>query len=203
MLGILRHSRPDLPKLHLLHRLDRETSGVLVLAKRPEMARRWTRAMETHQIQKEYIALVRGVPALREGLIEWPIGKQGGEIKVRQWIHTPGAVPAVTRYEVVRTSDETSMVRAWPRTGRLHQIRVHFAALGHPVLGDPLYTGEGALYRKMIAGQFTETDRESLGFSRLALHAAAISFRHPATSLWLRVEAPLPDEFRTFDKLSD
>jgi 23S rRNA pseudouridine1911/1915/1917 synthase len=223
VLGVLRHSRPDLKKIHLLHRLDRETSGVLALAKDVKTARLWTRAMEKHQVQKEYIALVSGVPEPREGVIDLPIGRQGGEIKVRQWVNVPGAVKAVTRYVCTgvreyrgngvttelllpRYADTPlrryfSVVSAFPQTGRLHQIRVHLAAIGHPILGDPLYTGEGELYLKMIKGQLTEEERiEKLGFARTALHAAALSFFHPMNQKNLRVEAPLAEDMSRFIK---
>ena len=218
VLGVLRHSRKDIQKLHLLHRLDRETSGVLTLAKNPKAARLWTSAMEAHQMQKEYLAIVRGCLSLGEGVIDWPIGREGGEIKVRQWVDVPGAVAAITRYVrigvwkyrgigvvakkqemLLRDSDTPilryiSAVKVFPKTGRLHQIRVHFAALGHPVLGDLLYNGEGKLYLKMIQEGLTEQDRLSLGCSRLALHAASLTFSHPLTGRSLTVEAPIPDD---------
>lgn len=198
VLALLRKGRPDLPKLHLLHRLDRETSGVLALAKNAAAARTWTTAMEKHHIQKKYIALVRGVPEPGEGVIDRPIGKQGGEIRARQWVDVPGAVPAVTGYRVVKDFRPFSVVHCFPKTGRLHQIRVHLAALGCPILGDPLYTGEGEIFRKMIDGTVTAADRAALGFPRVALHAAALTFLHPVSKEAMRVEAPLPADMRAF-----
>ncbi len=213
VLGILRHSRPDLPKLHLLHRLDRETSGVIALAKNPKTARIWTRHMEAHRIHKEYIAVVRGEVSPAEGVIDMPIGRQGGDIRVRQWVCVPGAVEAVTRYVCAGVSEyrsigvtprntdtpvpRHSIVRVFPETGRLHQIRVHFAAIGHSLLGDPLYTGDGEIYQKMTEGKCTEADRASLGFPRVALHAAVLTFPHPATKIELRVEVPLPPDLQS------
>jgi 23S rRNA pseudouridine1911/1915/1917 synthase len=197
VLGILRHSRPDLPKLHLLHRLDRETSGVIALAKNANAARAWTRHMEAHRIRKEYIAIVRGQIDPPEGMIGMPIGRQGGEIRVRQWVDVPGAVAAATAYEMIGGTRTYSVIRVFPKTGRLHQIRVHFAALGHPLLGDPLYTGAGEIYQKMIAGQCTEADRSTLGFRRVALHAAALTFPHPVSKSERRVEAPLPEDMES------
>jgi len=227
VLGILRYSRPDLPKLHLLHRLDRETSGVIALAKNVKAARAWTRHMEAHRIHKEYVAIVHGLVSPAEGIIDMPIGRQGGEIRVRQWVNVPGAVPAVTKYTVIsyvpsplvgegvgwgghrrafdpppqssptRGEDVCSIVRVFPETGRLHQIRVHFAAIGHPLLGDPLYTGEGEIYREMVKGKATEADRASLGFPRVALHAAALTFPHPVSKSELRIEAPLPEDMES------
>jgi 23S rRNA pseudouridine1911/1915/1917 synthase len=218
VLGVLRHCRPDLPNLHLLHRLDRETSGVIALAKNPTAARSWTRHMEAHRIHKEYIAVVRGAVSPQEGIIDLPIGRQGGVIRVRQWVNVVGAVPAITRYSVMtedggqKTENSSALrplssvftvVRVFPETGRLHQIRVHFAAIGHPILGDPLYTGEGEIYQKMVKGLATANDRELLGFPRVALHAAVLSFPHPTSKSDLRIEAPLPEDMQNLitDKL--
>ena len=152
--------------------------------------------MEAHRIHKEYIAFLRGSVSLLEGLIDMPIGREGGEIRVRQWVNVPDAVEAKTRYKTVQSCDDFSVVRAYPETGRLHQIRVHFAAIGHPILGDPLYTGAGEIYRKMVVGKATVADRESLGFPRVALHAAALSFPHPTSKRDLRIEAPLPEDMQ-------
>ncbi|HVO32338.1 MAG TPA: RluA family pseudouridine synthase [Elusimicrobiota bacterium] len=197
VLGVLRKNRTG-QAFHLLHRLDRETSGVLALAKNPRAARLWSQSMEARDVHKEYLALVRGVPSPPSGSMDWPIGRQGGDIKVRQWINAPGAVAAATTYRIEAVlANDCSLVRAFPRTGRLHQIRVHFAALGHPLLGDPLYQGDGRVYRKMIAGTVTEEDRATLGFPRAALHAAALEFPHPVTGGVQRVAASLPADFRT------
>jgi 23S rRNA pseudouridine1911/1915/1917 synthase len=203
VLGVLRHSRPELPKLYLLHRLDRETSGVIALAKNVKAARAWTRDMEAHRIHKEYVAIVRGFISLTEGTIDMPIGREGGEIRVRQWVNVPGAIPAITAYKVIDAGETYSVVRAFPKTGRLHQIRVHFAAIGHPLLGDPLYADEGEVYQKMVAGQCTEANRAVLGFPRVALHAATLTFPHPVSRSQLRVEAPLPEDMKSLisDKL--
>jgi len=209
VLGVVRHFRPDIKSLHLLHRLDRETSGVLALAKNPKAARAWTRAMERHAVRKEYLALVHGKVTPAEGVIDMPIGRENGPIKIRQWVNIPGAVRAITKYSVLshfrgqspqtniahfRGLSPDSIVRIFPETGRLHQIRVHFAAIGHPLLGDYLYMGQGELYLKMIKEGLTDADRARLGFARIALHAAALSFEHPVTEKPMRIEAPLPDD---------
>ena len=211
VLGLLRRLRPELAPVHLLHRLDRETSGVLVLAKNKTAAQAWTEAMGRRKIQKEYLAFVRGIPSPATGVINHPIGRENGDIRVRQAVHAPGAKEAMTEYQVlgsfpadeqtvkgVHLSAPFSLVRARPRTGRMHQIRVHFAALGHPILGDPLYTGDGAVYRRMTQHVSSGADRDALGFPRVALHAFAISFPHPVTRDRLRIEAPLPSDMQTF-----
>lgn len=198
--GILKHQRKGLPPVHLLHRLDRETSGVLALAKNATAARRWTKAMESHLVQKEYLAIICGVITPCIGLINLPIGREGGEIKVRQSVKSAAGVPAETAYQVEKISPkgDLSLVRAFPHTGRLHQIRVHFAAKGHPLLGDKLYQGEGEVYAKMIRGESTEADIEGLGFPRAALHAAGLRFRHPSTQKEMHITAPLPADMAAF-----
>jgi 23S rRNA pseudouridine1911/1915/1917 synthase len=202
VLGILRHSRSDLGKLHLLHRLDRETSGVLALAKTSEAARRWTKNMEARRIKKQYIALVAGELSAREGRIDAPIGRERGEIKVRQAVKGNGAVPAVTRYQVLTSDSDFSVVRLYPETGRLHQIRVHMAHIGHPLLGDVLYNGDGSLYLKMARRKLVPEERLSTGFPRLALHAEQLTFSHPMTDQLLTVKAPLPADLQgKIDKL--
>ncbi len=214
VLGVLRHTRPNLESLHLLHRLDRETSGIMSLAKNSRAARLWAKAMMRHEIRKEYIAFVRGVLSPSEGVMDWPIGAEGGPIRVRQAIHGLGASPARTRYVLLKSWGQirfssngaskldltpgVSMVRVFPQTGRMHQIRVHMAALGHPLLGDPLYTGEGEIYLKLVAGRCTPADRSTLGFPRVALHAATLSFLHPMTQSPMRIEAPLPEDMQRY-----
>ena len=204
VLGILRHSRKDEKPLHLLHRLDRETSGVLALAKNPATARAWTRAMERHAVRKEYVAFVRGRLDPAAGVIDAPIGRQGGPIHVRQWIDAPEAAAAVTRYATERTlttaQGPVSVVRIFPQTGRLHQIRVHLASRGAPLLGDPLYsTPEGVHYAAMLKGELSDRERQSaLGFPRVALHAASLSFNHPRTQQHLQIRAPLAADMAAF-----
>jgi 23S rRNA pseudouridine1911/1915/1917 synthase len=199
VLGVLRHCRPDIARFHLLHRLDRETSGVLALGKTVQAARSWTQAMERHEIQKEYLALVHGV-APDGGEIDYSIGRENGEIKVRQCITAAEPVPAFTEFVRLAVSRDhsVSLIRAWPKTGRLHQIRVHFASSGHPLLGDALYIDGGRMYKKMIAGNITPEDRQTLGFPRVALHALALSFNHPRTRIPLKTTAPLPGDMRDF-----
>jgi len=228
VLGVLRHSRPDIKSVHLLHRLDRETSGVMALGKTPAAARAWTHAMDQHLIQKEYAAIVCGVPKPAAGVLDRPIGRQGGDIRVRQWVDVEGAVKAVTRYETVNqfTVDDCrvtndvdpqlpirqssfvnrqsafSLVRAFPQTGRLHQIRVHLSAMGTPLLGDPLYTGDGGLYRQMVNDGLSDAEREKiLGFPRVALHAARLTFAHPSTEKIMTVEAPMAADMQAFIRM--
>lgn len=200
-------------RLHLVHRLDRETSGVLVLAKDPVTARALQERFAGRVVRKEYLALVRGRVRFRRRVVDRPLAREGGEIKVRQTVadetgaRSAGSSPedprtrppqdvhcgrsAVTVFERVAAGLGCSLVRARPLTGRLHQIRVHLAWLGHPVLGDKLYTGEGGYYLKAVSGELTRRDLRELGAARQMLHA-----RRVLLGGRLDLEAPLPDDFR-------
>lgn len=157
-----------------LHRLDRGTSGALVLARTPDAARVLGAAFEEGTIEKRYLALVRGQVANDDGVIDYPIQKAEDGPRV----------PAVTRYRVVKRSeiDRCSLVEARPETGRLHQIRRHLRHINHPLVGDVRH-GSGAINRHY---------RTTYGLHRLALHAAGIAFAHPVTGARVAVEAPMP-----------
>ncbi len=184
--------------LHLAHRLDRETSGVLLLSKDPKTARILTSHFTLHRVKKEYLALASGRISWKHKTVDAPIGKEDGEIKVRQSVGH--GAEAITEFERLSSSASVSLVRARPRTGRLHQIRAHLAHLGHPVLGDKLYMGAGELYMKAVRKTLSEQDLEKLGAPRQMLHAQTLTLPHPATGRELRVQAPLPEDFKRIMK---
>jgi 23S rRNA pseudouridine1911/1915/1917 synthase len=169
----------DPSRLGIVHRLDKDTSGVLLVAKTAAALVELGRQFHDRETEKQYLALVWGVPRQRRGVIDEPIGRHPVH-RQRMAVRPRGRV-AVTRYEVLEAWARIALVRAYPETGRTHQIRVHLAALGHPVVGDPLYA------RGRSAG--------SIGLARHALHAEAIGFRHPISGTPLRVAAPLADDF--------
>jgi tRNA pseudouridine65 synthase len=155
------------------HRLDRATSGVLVFALDADTASRLGDVFQRQSPRKEYLALVRGKPA-ESGFIDSPVPKsEDGE-----------RVPAQTRYRCLGTSsvERCSLVRVWPESGRLHQIRRHMKHISHPLIGDVRY-GKGPINRHF---------RARFGLVRTALHASAIDFEHPHTGEPLCVRAPLP-----------
>jgi 23S rRNA pseudouridine1911/1915/1917 synthase len=193
---ILRKQLPAL-KLHLVHRLDRETSGVLLLAKDPRTARLINEAFFDHSVEKTYWALAAGRVAWARKTVDAPIGRAGGEIKVRQAVGAAdGAQTAVTNFRRLEAGTALSLVAARPETGRLHQIRVHLAHLGHPVLGDKLYTHDGSYYMKAVRKELTDADLDALGAPRQMLHARTLEFMHPITKKKLRLRSPLPEDFR-------
>ncbi|MDD5657919.1 MAG: RluA family pseudouridine synthase [Elusimicrobia bacterium] len=181
-------------RLHLVHRLDRETSGALLLAKDAAAARFLAGCFTARRVRKEYLALAWGRPAWRREVVDVPLGRELGEIKVRQRSGT--GVCAVTEFELLAAGAGLCLVLARPKTGRLHQIRVHLAHLGHPVLGDKLYTGSGELYLKAVRKTLTEADLQRLGASRQMLHARRLVFPHPDGGREFSVACPPPADFR-------
>ena len=189
---ILRRQFPGL-RLHLLHRLDRETSGVLLFAKDPKSARALTEQFLRRLTQKEYLAIVSGKVRWRTKTVDVPLGKEGLEIKVRQAAGL--GQNAVTEFTRLDCGEDSSLLAAMPKTGRLHQIRAHLAHLGHPVLGDKLYTGAGESYMKAVRRELTPEDLKLLGAKRQMLHASILRFKHPATEKPAAVAAPPPQDF--------
>lgn len=172
----------------IVHRLDKETSGLLVVAKTDTAHRGLTSRWNTESVKKEYLALVYGAPRAASGTIDKPIGRDPRDRK-RMNIVASGRA-AVTLYEVVEALRYVSLLRCTLKSGRTHQIRVHLKALGHPVVGDPLYSGpqwKGIPDRRL--------QRIVSAFPRQALHAARLSFPHPRTGEPMSFESPLPDDF--------
>lgn len=156
-----------------VHRLDRATSGVLLLALGPEAARCLQRQLEAGAVDKRYLALVRGIPAA-EGRIDHPLPRDLGGPRV----------PAVTEYRRLAVWERYALVEARPLTGRIHQVRRHLKHIDHPLIGDVRYG----------KGEHNRLFRERFGLHRLALHALSIAFEHPLGGRRLRVVAPLPSE---------
>jgi tRNA pseudouridine65 synthase len=171
--------------IHPVHRLDRGTSGVIVIARSAEAAARIQASFERGEAEKCYLALVRGIPP-EEGLIDHPIPRRedGPRVPAVTAFRRRFAVSAVTAPDLPAHVQRCALVEARPRTGRLHQVRRHLKHLNHPLLGDANY-GKGDLNRLF---------RAEIGLGRLALHAASLEFVHPFTGARLRLEAPLPED---------
>ncbi|HUB76355.1 MAG TPA: RluA family pseudouridine synthase [Solirubrobacteraceae bacterium] len=158
----------------IVHRLDKDTSGLLVVAKGEEAHRRLKQALAARAIVREYLALVAGRPPSRAGTIDAPIGR---DRRSRTRVSLDSATPraARTHFELEQALPGASLLRVRLETGRTHQIRAHFEAIGHPVCGDPQYGGAPAF-----------------GLSRQFLHAAHIELAHPRSGEQLRFDSPLP-----------
>ncbi len=165
----------------IVHRLDKETSGVLLITRTQNAFEYFKKLFQTHEVQKTYQALVWGEMETASGIIDKPIGIKSGTIK--RSVHSDKmAKPAVTEYRTVRSltisGQPYTLLEVMPRTGRTHQIRVHLAAIGHPVMGDKLYGGKRSFYANL---------------NRHFLHALAIEFTAP-NGKRIKCEAALPDE---------
>ena len=176
----------------IVHRLDKDTSGLLVAAKTDEAHRGLTEAFAVHDIDRVYRALVWGVPSPKAGIIEGAISRHPVDRK-RMTVRRSGGKPALTRYRVIRSFGiAASLVECRLETGRTHQIRVHMASIGHPVLGDPVY-GKASKARRQKLSQ--KTGENVTKFGRQALHAARLGFRHPITGKSMSWDAPDPLDF--------
>ncbi|HUE48086.1 MAG TPA: 23S rRNA pseudouridine(1911/1915/1917) synthase RluD [Steroidobacteraceae bacterium] len=178
-----------LPRAGLVHRLDKDTSGLLVVARTPEAHTALTAAMAARTIGREYLALCTGVMT-GGGTIAEPIGRHRTQ-RTRMAVRAEGR-PAVTRYRIAKRYRAHTLVRVELETGRTHQIRVHLAHIGFPVVGDPLYAGR----RRIPAGCTPALTAELHGFRRQALHAARLRLKHPLTGRELAWEAPLPEDMQ-------
>ena len=184
-----------LPTMHLIFRLDRETSGVVVLAKTPEMASRLQKAMQKRKVGKVYLAILNG--ALRDAVIvDQPLGDDLASPVFLKSAVTAGGQAAVTRFEPVATQGAFTLARVVTTTGRKHQIRAHAQWLGHSLVGDKIYGPEARLFLEFIDHGWTEALAEKLLLSRQALHCAEIDLR-PA-GLPHVFSAPLPADMREF-----
>ncbi len=183
MIEAARAARPELRHLELAHRLDRETSGCLVFAKRRSALREFARCLREKAVEKQYLLLVRGRWTGQARLVDLPLQKN--QMRGGERIVTPDAAgkPARTRFIPRVVGKTASLLAAKLITGRTHQIRVHAAAIDFPIAGDVKY-GDA---------KFNNRLRE-LGLGRLFLHAASIEFAHPRSGENLRVTAPLPDD---------
>lgn len=161
----------------IVHRLDKDTSGVMVVAKNDSAHRHLAGQIKAHGIKREYTALVHGIIAESQGRIEAPIGRSKTDRK--KMMVVSGGREAVSLYQVLERLGNYSLVRVQLLTGRTHQIRVHFAYIKHPVVGDPVYG----------------PDRRHLGMESQALHASLLGFEHPRNGEYREFASPLPEYF--------
>jgi len=174
--GVAAGGNPERPGI--VHRLDRDTSGLLVVARSEAMHAALSALIARRDVVREYVALVEGRPPARTGTIDAPLGRDR-RVRTRMSTDTDDPREAVTHFEVEEALPRTTLLRVRLETGRTHQIRAHLKAIGHPVCGDPEYG----------------TPRR-LGLRRQFLHAARVALTHPATGERLDVASPLPEDLR-------
>ncbi len=174
----------------IVHRLDKDTSGVMVIAKTDAAHAQLARQFAKRTIQREYWAIVWGVFKERRGLIEAQLGRSKSDRK-KMAVVTDGK-HAATEYEVLQQFEYLSLIRLKLRTGRTHQIRVHLAHVNHPVFGDPTYNGRHLIWGPGTPKQKAEVDRLLKLIPRQALHAKTLGFIHPVTRKHTAFDSPLP-----------
>lgn len=195
LLGTVRTARPGI-HIDLAHRLDRETSGVVLVTKDPSADRHMKACFQSRAVGKIYWAIVRGLVPWEEEIVDAPLGhKPGSRVNLRIGV-VEGGDHAVTRFKVVRRMAEHTLVACKPLTGRTHQIRVHLEHLGFPILGDKLYGQPDDVWIEHLANGPTDAVKAAIGFPRHCLHARGIIFPHPTSGQKVRVKAPLPDDMK-------
>jgi len=176
----------------IVHRLDRNTTGVLVVAKNDTAQWKIAKQFERRQVQKSYLAIVHGTPELTADRINAPLGVHP-RIREKYAIRPEIGKEAITFYEVLETFRGFSSLKVTPKTGRTHQIRVHLSYIKHPIVGDDMYGGK-LIYPWQL--QDSEPTVQEPVINRVALHAHTLEFKHPTTNKMVKFEAPLPEDMQ-------
>jgi 23S rRNA pseudouridine1911/1915/1917 synthase len=195
-----RFRRPDDPAHdvvpRLLHRIDRETSGLILASLDPDLHSAIGQQFEARTVQKAYQAVVHGRPPCAEGIVDHSIGPDhASAIRLKLEARRDGSgQPALTHYRLLGGNARYSLVELRPRTGRTHQLRVHMAAIGCPLVGDKVYGVEDRVFLEYLTGSLSDDTRELLVLDRHALHSAALTFFHPCHGEEMTLRAPLPSD---------
>lgn len=193
LVNALLHHDPDLknlPRAGLIHRLDKDTSGLITIARTLESYHALVQAMQAREISREYEAIVQGV-LISGGTIEAPIGRHPRQRTLMAVVNS--GKPAITHYRIIEKFRGHTWIRIQLETGRTHQIRVHFSHLGYPIVGDKAYLKQLKLPKNM-----TDVAKEAIKtFPRQALHATKLELSHPINGKLLSLNSPLPDDLQT------
>ncbi len=196
LIRILRE-RLDDHDLDLAHRIDKETSGLVLLGRDNKSASHLTQQFARREVEKTYLAVVEGVPEFITETVDVPLRLVPDSLtSCLMEVGGEGAQPALTFFEVLATGADAALVKCSPKTGRQHQIRVHLLHLGHRILGDKLYSEDEQLFIEAVGGRIPDeelTDR--IGHHRQALHAFSATFQHPGLDERMTLEAPPPPDF--------
>lgn len=171
----------------IVHRIDKDTSGLLVVAKTDVAHEGLAKQFAAHSIDRRYLAIVNGVPRASHGTVDAPLARSSANRKKIAIVEGNRGKRAVTHWKRLELLNEAALVECRLETGRTHQVRVHMASLGHPLLGDPVYGRSGRTHGKVL---------KELGFARQALHAAELGFTHPVTKNRLSFSSPMPPDMQ-------
>ncbi len=198
LMHLLRQERPEAEDYQLVHRLDSETSGLLLLVKDKKYLKPLQKQWESGEVQKTYQAIVFGNFTPAEQRCELPIGPlKGSTIRMKLGVG-PHGKPSATEFKLLETKANFSLVEAKPLTGRTHQIRVHLENLGFPIVGDKLYSGSDETFLRFIEEGWSDWQEKKVLLRRTALHAFRLEFFHPETGKRMILEDPLPEDLRSF-----
>jgi 23S rRNA pseudouridine1911/1915/1917 synthase len=197
---------------HLVNRLDRETSGITIAAKTDAAALELRRLWESREVEKEYLAIVHGHVGVEQGTIDAPLGKdEASRVAIKDCVRADG-LPSQTEFFTERRFSRQgrcdneprafSLLRVLPRTGRKHQIRIHLAHVGHPIVGDKIYGGDEDLYLALVEGRLNEEQKRTLILPHQALHAQAVRFkwRGEAVEFYSEPEKWFKEFFKSISK---
>ncbi len=175
----------------IVHRIDKDTSGLLVVAKSDVAHEGLAKQFAAHSIDRRYLAIVSGIPTASEGTIDAPLARSAANRKKIAIVEGSRGKRAVTRWKRLNLLIDAALVECRLETGRTHQVRVHMASIGHPLVGDPVYGRSGKTNGKLL---------KELGFHRQALHAAELGFTHPVTRHRLSFTSPMPPDMQELFK---
>jgi 23S rRNA pseudouridine1911/1915/1917 synthase len=171
----------------IVHRIDKDTSGLLVVAKTDVAHEGLAKQFAAHSIERRYLAIVSGVPKTKDGVIDAPLARSAANRKKIAIVEGTRGKRAVTHWRRLDVLRDAALVECRLETGRTHQVRVHMASIGHPLVGDPVYGRSGKTHGKLL---------KELGFHRQALHAAELGFTHPVTKHRLSFSSPMPPDMQ-------
>ena len=171
----------------IVHRIDKDTSGLLVVAKTDVAHEGLAKQFAAHSIDRRYLAIVNGVPKAAEGTVDAPLARSAHDRKKIAIVEGKRGKRAVTHWKRLKVLKVSALVECRLETGRTHQVRVHMASIGHPLLGDPVYGRGKSVHRQLL---------NQLDFKRQALHAAGLEFTHPVTKVRLSFESALPSDMQ-------
>ena len=188
--------REELGEIFVVHRIDRETSGLIVFAKTAEAHASLNRQFEGREVEKIYHAIVLGTPLQKKGTIDAPLSESSRQ-KGMMRVDEKEGKESITEYSVQEEFKGYALVEARPKTGRTHQIRVHLQSIGTPILGDQKYGGGEGFYLSQVKSGYKGVEEEKPLLHRTALHVASLAFLHPLSGEPLQFSLPLPKDMKS------